>query len=409
MRFSLLNRAANDLDARLDRRLLRHRRFTRGFARYGWVTFVALALVITLVASFTKVGRSQQILYVSEGGDVVMLDPDSGASSVIYEAGDGAYATGLTRTGGSRNLAFTVLKESGGTLRGDIYTVDMNREARARITNAAPGEVFASPDFSFGTGGVSATHYSRTAPPNTFTVQSIGYGGIFLEPNLPGRPALLGPVWISENALFSWSAGESGRMVLKAYNFAERRQATVYETRNEVGYPAYHRDSNALVFAERPRGAPLAESRLRLLVGTDFLPISGIEEGTGVYDPSPPTPALDGEMAVIWTDGEEWGIGLLDPETREFRRTDVRVPAGSRNPQISRNGDYVATTGPDGTRLLIQELATGREVARVEGLQRLGTTMNKMKEHGLRVPPEAEWFTQANFGWRALRDGQVEP
>jgi hypothetical protein len=406
---SLLNRAGSNLDSRLDRWLMRHPRFTRGFARYGWVTFVVLALVVLFAASFTKVGRSQQIIYVAEEGDVVMLDPDNGSSSVIYEAEEGdSYATGLTRTGGSRNLAFTVLKEDASSLRGDIYTVDMNRGARSKITNAAPGEVFAAPDFSFGTGGVAATHYSRSAPPNTLTVQSIGFNEVFLEPNLPGRPALLGPAWISESAIYSWSAGESETTLLKAYNFVERRQVAVYETKNEVGYSTYHRDSNSLVFSERPRGGELAESELKILVGTELLPISGIEEGVGVYDPSPPTPALQGEMAVIWTDGSESGIGIFNPETREFRRTDVPVPNGSRNAQISRNGDYVATTDATGTELLIQDLQSGGVIRRVDGLQPLGTTMNKMRDNGLRVPPEAEWFTQANFGWRALRDGQTE-
>ena len=401
---AILNRTGN-FGGRLDDWLSRHPRFTRNFARYGWVMFVVLALVILFVASFTKVGRSQQIIYVNQAGDVVMLDPDNGSSSTIYEGDEEDYATGLTRTGGSRNLAFTVLKESAESLRGDIYTIDMNRGARSRITNAAPGEVFSAPDFSFGTGGVASTYYSSTAPPNTLTLQSIGAGEVFLEPNLSGRPAVLGPVWISESALYSWSSSDSDTTVLKAYNFTERRQVAVYETTEQVGYSTYHRDSNALVFSERPRNGDLTDSELELLVGTEMVPVSGVEEGMGVYDPSPPTPALQGAMAAIWTTGQESGIGILDPETGEFQSTEVTVPNGSRNAQISRNGDYVATTSADGTELLIQDLQSGQEIQRVEDLQPLGTTVEAMKAHDLRVPPEAEWFTQANFGWRALRDG----
>jgi hypothetical protein len=171
----------------------------------------------------------------------------------------------------------------------------------------------------------------------------------------------------------------------------------------EVGPLAYHADSNTLVFAERGRGAPLADSRIRVLAGSAELLLRGAE-GVGLYDPSAPIASLGGKMAVMWTDGENAGVGLLDPINWTFHKTAVGAEAGARHPQVSRDGRLVAVGSENGTTIAVSELESGRFVREIGGVQRPRTAFDRLRRAGLEVPPEAEELAPPSFGWRSLEE-----
>jgi hypothetical protein len=405
MRFSPLKplrERYRSLDLSLESFLDRHPSVARNVARYGWMLLLVVAALVATGGAVTAGGRSQEVVYATEDGSIVSMEPVSGAVTTIFE-GEESYAMGPARAGGSRGISFTALRDSDGELRGDLYSVDLARGTRALSVRAGAGEVFAFPDFSTDRAWILATRYAEGSPPNVLVLPAGGAAERLLEPDLPGRPPILGPVWISKEAIYAWRTARPGELALTAYNIHERRQATVYETAGQVGLPSYYREANALIFAERPRGAGLAASRLRLLVGTSELPVSGIGE-LGLYDPSPPVASLDDRIAVMWTDGEETGVGLLDPEGRSFGETGILVEEGSRHPRISRDGRYLSTTDAGGSELTVRRMRDGAVVRRVRDLQPPGAATEGMREAGLVVPPEAEWFAPASYSWRSLDD-----
>ena len=390
-------------DASLARFIARRPGLAGNTVRYGWALLAALAILLLAVGAVTAVGRSQEIIYATEDGSIVSLEPESGAITEIYGGGPGGYATSPARTGGSRNISFTVLRGDGKSLRGDLYSADLVRNTRALTRRAKPGEVFADSSFSGDRTWLLASRYAAGSPPNTLVLPASGATERLLEPELPGAAPILGPVWGAENVVFAWRLGPEG-LTLTAYNFFERRQAVVYETEERVGVPYYYFDSNALVFDERPQGADLSESRVRLLVGTAELPLSGAED-LGLYDPASIVPELGDALPVMWTDGEETGVGLIDSEGWSFSKTGITMEPGSRSPRVSRDGAYVATTDADGTTLTVRRMEDGSVVRRVEDLQSPGVALGRMREAGLDLPREVGWFAPENFSWRSLDDG----
>lgn len=391
------------LDASLDRFVARRPGLAGNAVRYGWALLAALAVLLLAVSAVTAGGRSQEIVYATEGGSIVSLEPESGAVTEIYGGDTGAYATSPVRTGGSRNVSFTVLRGAGESLRGDLYSADLVRDTRALTLRARPGEVLAESDFSGDRAWLLAGRYAAGSPPNALVLPASGATERLLEPDIYGASPVLGAGWGAENVVYAWRLGPGG-LTLTAYNFFERRQAAVYETEKRVGAPYYHFDSNAVVFDERPRGAELSESRLRVLVGTGELSVSGAE-GLGLYDPAPVVPELDDALPVMWTDGEKTGVGLVDTKTWEFRKTGVTVEPGSRSSRVSSDGSYVATTDAGGSVLTVRRMQDGSVVRRVEDLQASGAALERMREAGFGPPEEARWFAPANFSWRSLEDG----
>ncbi|MDQ4105638.1 MAG: hypothetical protein M3157_00475 [Actinomycetota bacterium] len=396
------SRLLHRLDVSLDRLLARRPGLAANTVRYGWALLVALAILLLAVGAVTAGGRSQEIIYATQDGSVVSLEPESGAVTEIYAGGPGGYATAPARTGGSRNISFTVLREDGERLRGDLYKADLVRGTRALTQRAEPGEVFADSALSGDRAWLLASRYSAGAPPNVLVLPASGATERLLEPDLPGAVPVLGPIWGAENTVYAWRLGPNG-LTLAAYNFFERRQAAAYETTNRVGTPYYHFDANALIFDERPRGGDLSESRVRLLVGTGELSISGAE-GLGLYDPSPVVPELGDALPVMWTDGEKSGVGLISSDGWRFAKTGITVEPGSRSPRVSRDGSYVATTDAGGTQITVRRMEDGSVVRRVEDLQPPGVVLDRMREAGFEPPEEARWFAPT-FSWRSLEDG----
>ncbi len=392
----------NRFDASLDRFIARRPGLAGNTARYGWVLLVALAILLLAVGAVMAGGRSQEIIYATKGGSIVSLEPESGVVTEIYAGDPDDYATSPARTGGSRSISFTVLRGSGENLRGDLYSVDLVRNTRALTRRAGPGKVFADSSFSGDRTWLLASRYAAGTPPNVLVLPASGATERLLEPDLPGAVPLLGPVWGAENTVFAWRLGPDG-LTLTAYNFFERRQAAVYETSKRVGTPYYYFDSNALVFDERPRGADLPESRVKVLVGTGEIPLSGAE-GLGLYDPAPIVPELGNALPVMWTDGAKTGVGLIDSKNWSFSKTGVMVEKGSRNPRVSRDGSYVATTDAGGVTLAVRRVKDGSVVRRVDDLQAPGAVLDRMRQAGFESPKEAGWFAPA-FSWRSLDEG----
>lgn len=390
------------LDASLERLLARRPALARGVVRYGWLILLSLAALLVAGGAVTAGGRSQQVVYATQDGSIVSLEPVSGTKTILYEGDDGHYATTPGRTGGSRSIAFTVLRNDAGELRGSLYGADLVRETRALLQDAEPGEVIAYPDYDTQRKWVLANRFTRDAPPNVEVFTASAATSRLLEPDLPGAVPILGPAWTAENSIYAWRMG-SGKSTLTAYNFFERRQATVYETGEQVGSSAYYFDANAFLFAERPRGAGLERSRIKLLAGTGELSISGVGD-LGLYDPSSPVTYLENKIPVLWTDGEKTGVGLIDPDGWTFNKTGVEVEAGSRDPGVSNDGRYVATTSSAGTELTVRKMSDGSVVRRVEDVQPPDTALRRMREAGMRVPKEAGWLRTANFSWRSFED-----
>ncbi len=383
-----------------DRLFSRRPGLARWLVRYGWVLLLAVGLLLVAGSAVTATGRSQEIIYATQDGSIVSVEPESGETTAIYEGGDGRFATTPATTGGSRSTAFTVLREGDEALRGDLYSTDLVRGTRALTERARPAEVLAYPDFSGDRSWLLAGRFTADSPPNVLLLPASGATKRLLEPASPAGVPVLGPAWTAPNTVYAWRMEANGP-VLTAYDFFERRQATVYTSDQRTGRPAYYFDPNALVFDERPRGADPEESRVRILVGTGSLRVSGAE-GLGLYDPSPVVPEIGERIAVMWTDGESTGVGLLDPATGRFDKTGVRVEDGSRYPRVSRDGSYVATASPDGSELAIRRLDGGELVRRIRDVQPPETVLTKMRDAGLRVPSEAGWFVPANFSWRSL-------
>jgi hypothetical protein len=397
------SRLRHRFDASLDRFIARRPELAGNTVRYGWALLAVLAILLLAVGAVTAGGRSQEIIYATADGSIVSLEPESGAVTEIYGGSPDDYATSPARTGG-RNISFTVLRGDGASLRGDLYSADLVRNTRALTRRAEPSEVFADSSFSGDRIWLLASRYAAGSPPNAMVLPASGATERLLEPDLPADAApILGPVWGAENVVFAWRLGPEG-LTLTVYNFFERRQAVVYEAEERVGAPYYYFDSNALVFDERPQGADLSESRVRLLIGTAELPLSGAED-LGLYDPAPIVPELGDALPVMWTDGEKTGVGLIDPEGWSFSETGITVEPESRSPRVSRDGAYVATTDAAGTTLTVRRMEDGSVVRRVENLQAPGAALDRMREAGFEPPREAGWFAPENFSWRSLDDG----
>lgn len=390
------------LDASLEGFLGRHPGLARNLARYGWLVLLALAALFVAGGAVFAGGRSQQIVYATEEGSIVSLEPVSGTTTTLYEGDEERFATSPGRTGGSRGISFTVLRDDGGALRGSLYGADLVRETRALLENAAPGEALAFPDYAPDGEWVMANRFSDEAGPNVEVFTASAATGRLLVPDLPGSPAILGPVWTAERSVYAWSFGD-GKATLTAHNFFERRQAAVYETGKLVGPASYYFDANAFVFAERPRGAGLKESRIKVLAGTGSLPISGTDD-LGLYDPSPPVAVLEDRIAVVWTDGERSGIGFIDPGGWDFEKTGIEVEAGSRDPRVSNDGRYVATTDASGEELTVRRVDDGSVVRRVRDVQPPDAPLDRMRGAGFEVPEGAERVAPANFSWRSFED-----
>ena len=390
------------LDASLDRFLDRRSSFTGGLVRYGWLVLLALAALLIAGGAVTAGGRSQQVVYATQDGSIVALEPISGTKTVLYKGNSDHYATTPGRTGGSRSIAFTVLRDDAGELRGSLYGADLVRETRALLQDAEPGEVLAYPDYDAQRRWVFANRFTRDAPPNVEVFTASAATSRLLEPDLPDAAPILGPAWTAENSIYAWRTAQD-KSTLTAYNFFERRQASVYETGGRMGPGVYYFDANAFLFDERPRGAGLEQSRLKLLVGTGGLKVSGTKD-LGIYDPSSPVTYLDGKIPVLWTDGDRTGAGLVDPDGWSFGKTGIEVDAGSRDPGISNDGRYVATTNSDGTELTVREMSDGSIVRRIRDAQPPDTALRKMREAGVRVPEEAGWLAPPNFSWRSFED-----
>ncbi|MGB3684008.1 MAG: hypothetical protein WA990_16140 [Rubrobacteraceae bacterium] len=373
----------------------------RNIVRYGWVSLAVLALLLLAVGAVAGGERSQEIVYATEDGSIVSLEPESGVVTEIYTGDSGGYAVAPARTGG-RSTSFTVLRGEGENLRGDLYSADLARNTRALTSRAEPGEALTDSSLSSDRAWLLAGRYAIGAPPNALVLPASGATERLLEPDLPGSTSLLGAVWGAQNTIFAWRPGPNG-LSLTAYNFFERRQAVVYETDKKVGTPYYYFDSNALVFDERPRGSDPLESRVRLVVGAAELPLTGAEE-LGLYDPAPIVPELDDALPVMWTDGKKTGVGLIDSKTWSFTKMNVTVEAGSRSPLVSRDGSYVATTDAAGATLTVRRVKDGGVVRRVEDLQAPGEALDRMREADFDLPEEAGWFAGENFSWRSLED-----
>lgn len=397
------------LDASLEGFLGRHPGLSGNLARYGWPALLALAALVVAGGVVFAGGRSQQIVYATEDGSIVSLEPVSGAAATLYEGEADRYATTPGRTGGSRGISFTVLRddsgddgEAEGSLRGSLYGADLVRETRALLENAAPGEALVFPDYAPDGQWIMVNRFSTDSPPNVEVFTASAATRRLLSPDIPGAPPMLGPVWTAERSIYAWSfAGK--KAALTAHNFFERRGAAVYETGRLVGPASYYFDANAFVFAERPRGAGLEESRIRVLVGTGSLPISGTG-GAGLYDPSPPVAFLDNRIAVVWTDGERSGVGLINPDGWDFEKTGIEVEAGSRHPRVSNDGRYVATTDASGTELTVRRMDDGTVIRRVRDLQPPDAALGRMRDAGFEAPAGAELVAPPNFSWRSFED-----
>jgi hypothetical protein len=398
---NLISRLSYRFDASLQRFIARRPGFAGSTVRYGWMLLVTLGILLLAAGAAVGTGKTQEIVYLTEEGSVVSLEPESGEITEIYAGAPDKYATSLARTSG-RSIAFTVLREDNGRLRGDLYSADLVRSSRALTHRAEFGEVLAGPAFSSDRAWLLASRYAAGSAANVMVLPASGVSERLLEPDLPGAVPLLGPVWGARNTAVAWRLVDAG-LKLTAYNFFERRQVTLYETDKRVGSPYYYFDLNALVFDERPKGAELSVSGIKVLVGTSESSVSG-GEGLGLYDSAPAVPSLGDAIPVMWTDGGETGVGLIHPEGFSFSKTGISVEKGGRSPRISNDGSYVATTGASGKDLTVRRMKDGSVVRRVTDLQEPGAALDRMREAGFSVGKQAEWFEPANFSWRSLDD-----
>ncbi len=398
-----LSRRIRRLDEAVDGLLARRPRLASALARHGFLFLAAVAALFVAVGAASPVGRGQEILYATEGGEIASIQPESGESFRIHGSSDDGFATAPLLNGGSRNLSFTVLREGPDTLRGDLYGADLVRGTRALIEAANPNEVFVHGGYSNDREWLMASRFSGEAEPNAVVLTASGATVEPVEAAPPDSPAILAPTWTGLTSLYAWRGGEGGSLSLTAYNFFEERRAVVYETGNRVGTPSYNPDSNTIVFSERPRDGSIEDSRLTAIAGTAEVEVSGAG-GMGVYDPSIPVPELDDAMAVMWTDGERTGVGVFDPASWRFEKTGVVVERGSRYPQISYDGTYVATMDEEGTEITVRRMDDGSVARRVEGLQPPEAALEKMRKSGLEVPEEAQWLAPPNFTWRSVAD-----
>lgn len=397
-------RCFRKLDGAADGFLARRPKLAPALARYGFLLLAAAAALFIAVGAASPVGRGQEIVYATGDGEISSIRPQTGEAFPVHGPNDAGFAAAPLLNGGSRNLSFTVLREGSGGLRGDLYGADLARGTRAAIQTARPGEVFIHGGYSNNREWLMASRYSGNAQPNAVVFTSSGATMQPVEAASPDSPAILGPSWTGLNSLYAWRKGDGDEeLALTAYNFFEQRQAVVYETENRVGLPSYNFDSNTIVFDERPRGAHLEDSRLVAIAGTAEAEVSGAE-GLGVYDPSIPVPDLDYNMAVIWTDGDKSGVGLFDPSNWTFEKTGVSVENGSRQPQISYDGTYVATTNEGGTELTVRRMDDGSIVRRIEGVQPPEAALDRMREAGIEVTEEAAWTATPSFTWRSFED-----
>ncbi len=387
-----------EFDARLDRFLARRPGLVRLLVRYGALLFAGLLALAVAGGALAAGERSQELIYATTDGSVVSLEPESGAVTPIYRGGEG-YAGVPSQFGGSRSVAFPVLWGTGESLRASLYSVDLVRGTRARLYAASTGEAFVFPEFSTDRGRILATRFTTSSPPNTLVSLASGVSSLLMEPDLLGRPALLGPAWVSDIAAYTWSV-EDGRSLLTAYDVLERRQAVVYETEKQVGPLSYYRVDNAVVFAERPRDAGLRESELRVFTGSQELPISGAED-LGLYDPGPLVPSLGEKLPVMWTDGGEYGIGLLDPADWGFEKTGIKTAPESRYPQFSRDATAVSTTSADGTELTVRH-TDGGVARKVRNVQPPEAVLSRLRDAGYEVPSAAGRLAPAHYGWKSL-------
>lgn len=398
-------RLARMVGARVDALLERRPGFAAGLARYGLVVFAVIGGLFIVAGVATPEGRGQEIIYASSDGGIYAVAPEGGERTTIYDPKDGGFAAAPLLNGGSRSLSFTVFREGGDGLRGDLYGADLVRGTTSLIQPAEPGEAFIYGGYSSDRALLMAQRFSEERPPNVAVLASSGASRRYIEPEDEGGSAVLGASWTAQNSLYSWlyeaDGGDRGAASLTAYNFFERRQAVVYQTESRVGRVSYNFDSNTAVFDERPVGAGFEESRLSALAGTEEMTVDGAD-GLGLYDPSLPLPNLDYRMAVLWADGGRSGIGLLDPAKWSFEKTDVTVAKGSRYPQISYDGTYVATLDEDETTLSVRRMDDGRVVNRIEGVQPTGIAIQRMREAGLDVPETAEWAAPALYSWRSF-------
>lgn len=389
-----------ELNARLDRLLARRPGLVRTLYRYGMLVLAGILALAVAGGTLAASGRSQELVYATTGGSVVALEPESGEVTPIYR-GEG-YAGVPSRSGGSRSLAFPILWNSGDSLRASLYSVDLVRGTRARLYATSPGEAFAFPEFSTDRNRLLAARFTTGSPPDTFVSFASGVSSLLLEPDVPDRPALLGSTWVSGVAAYTWAIRD-GSFLLTAYDVLERRQAVVYETGNEVGPPSYYREGNTVAFAERPPGAGLEGSKLKVFAGSQELPVSGAGD-LGLYDPGPLVPSIGEKIPVMWTDGEEYGVGLLDPANWSFEKTGVKTAPGSRHPQFSRDGSAVSATSADGTELTVRRAEDGSVIREVNNLQPPETMLSRLREAGYEVPSAAERLAPAHYGWKSLEE-----
>ncbi|WP_119069350.1 hypothetical protein [Rubrobacter indicoceani] len=394
---SLLRRA----DARLDRALGGRPGLAAALARYGLVVFALLGTLFVAAGAAVPDGRGQQIIYASADGGIYAVAPEGGERTTVYRPDDGAFSTAPLLNGGSRSLSFTVFRGEGEMFRGDLYGSDLVRGTNALIQTADPGEAFIYGGYSYDRTWLMAERFSREGPPNVAVLTAGGASLRYIEPEGEGGSEILGASWTARNSLYAWLDGEGSVASLTAYDFFERRQAVVYRTENRVGRVSYNFDSNTAVFDERPVGAGPEESRLTALAGTAEMPVSGAD-GLGLYDPSLPVPNLDRRMAVLWTDGETTGVGLFDPATWSFEKTPVTVGAGSRHPQVSYDGVYVATTS--GTEIVVRRLDDGEVVSRIPDVQSPQAAATMMRGAGLDAPQAVEWAAPPSYSWRSFAD-----
>jgi len=389
------------LDAALEAAVERRGGRGRGLALFGFALLLAVG-VASAGAAVALGGRSQEVVYATADGSIVAVEPYSGGRYEIADPGDG-YATAPSENGGSRSLAYSVLRGEGEDLRGDAYSVDLVRATRARLTAAQPGVVHLFPEFSERRTRISTEAYVRDAAPNVAAGPSSGaeHRALLGAEAARSGVGLLGAAWISDDALYAWRVDPDRGLVPVAHDLLERRSVALERPgRAVLGPPAYHRDSNTLVYAERPEGAPLREARLRLLTGTTE---GRVEGGLGLYDPAPPLPALGGKLAVMWTDGETTGVGLLDPATGSFGKMAVETAAGARHPRISRDGKMVAAF--EGDAVVVRELEGGEVVRKIPDAQRPEAPLDRLRRAGFDVPTEADGLARPSFAWRSFEDG----
>lgn len=392
-----MRRVFEKLSSGLDLFLERRPGFTRAMARYGWLAFPVLAALFVAGGVMAADDGGNQLFYAAEDGSLVSVEPESGAKRTLYAGSPDGYATAASTINSSGSLLFTVLREGPGVVRGDLYATDPASGMKSLLQAAEPGEAFVPAGYSSDQLRIAAGRHAEDEPPDAAILHESAATVEPLEPG--GSSALVGPSWTYEDAIYAWKKDGSGRLTLTAHDISERMKTAVYETGERVGPAAYYPDANTLVFAERPRGAGLEKSRLKVLAGTSELSVAG-EQGLGLYDPSPPIPALEDRMAVMWTDGEKSGVGLLDPEGWTFEKTGVTVEQGSRFPRISSDREYAATTSEEGIE--IRRVDSGSLVRRIEDAQPPEAAFVRMRKAGLDAPPEAEWFAGASFGWRSF-------